>query len=127
MGNLFFERLEALREKRGLKRYQMAELMGISQGVYSRYDTEKSNPSLETICTLAKKVTSDNLYYLLTGAWPDTVHVDEKERILIDLYRALSDKKKAAVIESIRPDEDYNRTKTPQVGGKNTPLKKAVQ
>lgn len=125
MSDIFFQRLESLREIKGFRQYRMAEYMGITPSTYSSYKKDGTEPGLSTISTLAGKITSDELYYLLTGTWPSTMQIDEKERDLIGLYRALSEKKKSAVIESIRPDEDDDGSNPPQAGPKNPPSKKA--
>ena len=48
------ERLRELRKDHGISQRALAELLGISQQTYSRYERGQRNPSVETAYVLAR-------------------------------------------------------------------------
>ncbi|MCI9241516.1 helix-turn-helix domain-containing protein [Oscillibacter sp.] len=48
------ERLRKLRKDHGISQRALAELLGISQQTYSRYERGQRNPSVETAYVLAR-------------------------------------------------------------------------
>ncbi|MBQ7202472.1 MAG: helix-turn-helix transcriptional regulator [Eubacterium sp.] len=58
---MYFQRLRDLREDKDLKQADIAELLGIRQTVYSRYERGFQNIPLEYLITLADfyKVSTD--------------------------------------------------------------------
>ncbi|MCL2018327.1 MAG: helix-turn-helix domain-containing protein [Oscillospiraceae bacterium] len=50
---LFSETLKKLREQKGLKQQDIADVLGITQRAYSFYETGRSEPSLEIIRKIA--------------------------------------------------------------------------
>ncbi|NLA43538.1 helix-turn-helix transcriptional regulator [Candidatus Saccharibacteria bacterium] len=47
------QRLKLLREEKGLKQVDIAEMLGVSRTTYTQYETEKSEPDLATVTKLA--------------------------------------------------------------------------
>lgn len=47
------KRLRALREGKGLKQIDIANMLGVSRTTYTQYETEKSEPDLTTVAKLA--------------------------------------------------------------------------
>ncbi|HHV99990.1 MAG TPA: helix-turn-helix transcriptional regulator [Clostridiaceae bacterium] len=47
------QRLKLLREEKGLKQLDMAEMLGVSRTTYTQYETGKSEPDLATVTKLA--------------------------------------------------------------------------
>ena len=50
---MYFQRLKDLREDKDLKQVQIAELLGIQQTVYSRYERGFQNIPIEHLISLA--------------------------------------------------------------------------
>lgn len=59
-------RLRKWRKSIPMKSFELARLIGISQGSLSDIENDKSNPSAPTIVKLLKK-TNINVYWMLTG------------------------------------------------------------
>lgn len=59
----FSERIKAERKKAGLTQREIAEKLGITASAYTQYETDKTQPSLETASKLADilKVSLDYL------------------------------------------------------------------
>ena len=53
MSGLYFQRLKDLREDKDMKQVQIAELLGIQQTVYSRYERGFQNIPIEHLLFLA--------------------------------------------------------------------------
>lgn len=53
MRDLYFQRLKDLREDKDMKQVQIAELLGIQQTVYSRYERGFQNIPIEHLLFLA--------------------------------------------------------------------------
>lgn len=47
------QRLKKLRDGKGLKQADVAEVLGVSRTTYTQYETEKSEPDLATVVKLA--------------------------------------------------------------------------
>ncbi len=60
---LIGKRLRALREGKGRKQADIAKVLGVSRTTYTQYETEKSEPDLETVKNLAEyfETTTDYL------------------------------------------------------------------
>lgn len=69
----FAARIKSLRSKRNLTQAQMAEKMGISASMLSRYETEKKIPDFDTICMYAERLN-------VTAEWLSGQHVPRKRR-----------------------------------------------
>ena len=56
-------RMRELREKAELSQSQMAEILGCSKSVYSRYERSERQPDIDTLCKIADyyKVSLDYL------------------------------------------------------------------
>ena len=56
-------RLKELRESKGLTQKEVAEIIGCSEISYARYENEKREPDISTLCKLAEyfNVTVDYL------------------------------------------------------------------
>lgn len=57
------KRLKTLRKAKKLTQGQVADVLGLQRTTYTKYETGKSEPSLETVCRLAGlfSVTVDEL------------------------------------------------------------------
>lgn len=53
MKNNISTNLKAIREKRNLTQYQMAEILNISRAAYSHYESGKRTPSIELLTNIA--------------------------------------------------------------------------
>jgi len=51
---LIGKRLRMLREEKGQKQADIAKVLGVSRTTYTQYETEKSEPDLETVKRLAE-------------------------------------------------------------------------
>jgi transcriptional regulator with XRE-family HTH domain len=58
------KRLRALREKKGLKQIDIANVLGVSRTTYTQYETEKSEPDLATVAKLAEYFNCSTDYLL---------------------------------------------------------------
>ena len=45
--------MKKLRDEKGLKQIDIAEMLGVSRTTYTQYETEKSEPDLRTVARLA--------------------------------------------------------------------------
>lgn len=50
---VFATRLKEERKKAGLTQAQVADMLGITRSAYTQYETEKTQPTLETAAKLA--------------------------------------------------------------------------
>ena len=57
-------RLRGLREEKALKQADIAKVLGISRTTYTQYETEKSEPDLETVRKLAEYFNTTTDYLL---------------------------------------------------------------
>ena len=53
-GKCFAKRLQKLREKRGVSRYVLSELCGLSKNQIARYERGERAPTAEALCALAE-------------------------------------------------------------------------
>lgn len=58
------KRLRALREGKGLKQIDIANMLGVSRTTYTQYETEKSEPDLATVAKLAEFFNTTTDYLL---------------------------------------------------------------
>lgn len=104
----FFKRLEELRNIKGFSQPKMAKILGINQSTYNRNASGKTLPNTESLCKLALIFPAEQIYYLLTGDKPDTMHLTKgkegEERELMNIFRALPHKKQLNLLDMIRPD-----------------------
>ena len=49
----FAERLQWMRERRGISRYVLSELCGLSKNMIARYERGERKPNAEALCALA--------------------------------------------------------------------------
>ncbi len=61
---LFSERLKTARKAKQITQTQMAEILHIKQQSYTRYETGKGEPSLETFVAICKALDESPLYFL---------------------------------------------------------------
>lgn len=69
------EKLKSLRESKGLKQLDIANMLGVSRTTYTQYETGKSEPDLGTVAKLADffGVTTDYLLGLDIKKAPETI------------------------------------------------------
>ena len=58
------KRLRALRKEKGLKQIDIANVLDVSRTTYTQYETEKSEPDLETVKKLAEYFNCSTDYLL---------------------------------------------------------------
>ncbi len=63
----FHARLRRLRKSRGLKQYQVADMLNIHRTTYAKYETSGAEPPLETLCGICRAlhISSDVLLGLV--------------------------------------------------------------
>lgn len=100
-------RLLELRKKKGMTQADIAKLLRITPQAYSLYETSKNNINNETLCMLADffEVSTD---YLLGRQESIPSFLSEDERSLIDQYRALDERAKENVKNTL--SFEYART-----------------
>lgn len=90
----FYERYENLCAERGMKPQnpEMQRICGVTSGSISGWKSG-SSPKIEVLCRLATyfDVTTDYLLGLSEVRKPEVLVLSEKEKILIDAYRAADD------------------------------------
>jgi len=81
----FSERLRKLRIKSGYSQKEFAELVGLHQVQYGRYERGDSKPYSETLTKIADalEVSTD---YLLEGDSEDAIIADMKDKELLKLF-----------------------------------------
>ncbi len=108
--------LRKVREEHNFKQKDVAEAIGLDRSSYSFYETGRTRPSLETLCTLAR-VYNVTIGYLL-GKEPNNPALREKvnavssvadpiamlkkdEQLLLMHYRVASDEVKKEILEAL--------------------------
>lgn len=108
-------RLSELRNNKGLSQAQLAEYLRITHQAYSLYETNKRQMNYETLCLLADfyEVSTD---YLLGRQDAIPSFLSEEERIIIEQYRALDERTKDGIKNSL--SFEYSRTPKSENGKK---------
>lgn len=83
----FGERLRQLRKERNLTQQQLAELIGVKNGVISFYELGDRTPSPAVLrkLALALHVTSDYLLGIERSAMVDVTGLDEQDRLVVQM------------------------------------------
>lgn len=83
----FGERLRQLRKERKLTQKQLAELIGVKNGVISFYELGDRTPSPAVLrkLALALHVTTDYLLGIERGAVLDVSGLDEQDRLVVQM------------------------------------------
>lgn len=89
------ENLKKLREKTGTTQRQLAEAIGVSQQSVNKYENHNIEPDIETLVRIADyfAVSVDTVI----GHAEDDGELTENERLLLQKYRRLTPKRRAAV------------------------------
>ena len=89
------ENLKKLREKTGTTQRQLAEAIGVSQQSVNKYENHNIEPHIETLVRIADyfAVSVD----AVIGHAEDDGELTESERLLLQKYRRLTPKRRAAV------------------------------
>ena len=87
--------LKKLREKTGTTQRQLAEAIGVSQQSVNKYENHNIEPDIETLVRIADyfAVSVD----AVIGHAEDDGELTESERLLLQKYRRLTPKRRAAV------------------------------
>ena len=87
--------LKKLREKTGTTQRQLAEAIGVSQQSVNKYENHNIEPDIETLVRIADyfAVSVDTVI----GHAEDDGELTESERLLLQKYRRLTPKRRAAV------------------------------
>lgn len=83
----FGDRLRQLRKERNLTQQQLAELIGVKNGVISFYELGDRTPSPAVLrkLALALHVTADYLLGIDRGATVDVTGLDEQDRLVVQM------------------------------------------
>ncbi len=86
-------KLKELREQKGLSQYEIAPLFGLKQATYANYEIGKTQPTIETLCTIADYfgVSLDYLCDHKTVGSTDVGYLSEQQRQLIALIKNLNE------------------------------------
>ena len=84
------KRLKDLREKAGISQERMAELMAVSKGQLQKYEYGKNMMNTEKLQRAADALSVPIQEFFLQGE--DALPVTVEEKLLLDSYRAISDK-----------------------------------
>ena len=99
-----YQRLKDLREDNDLKQWQIAELLGMKQEKYQRYESGKRETPIKILIKLSEyyNVTLD----YITGRTNDKKSTGEEfeqdEKIIVDHYRRLTEKQRKIIFELIK-------------------------
>lgn len=92
----------------------VSEACGISvQAVYAWKRGEVKNLQGNNLFALAD-LTKFNARWIATGKGPERPHADEKEKALLDLYRACDDRGRATVVRAAEFESSYQVSKSGQ-------------
>ena len=98
------QRLKDLREDKDMKQWQIAELLGMKQEQYQRYESGKRETPIKTLIKLAEyyKVSLD----YITGRTNEKTGiksiVDQDEKKLLALYKELNQKQKQTILQLLK-------------------------
>ena len=121
------ESLKRVRKEHNFKQKEVAEAIGVDRSTYSFYEIGRTNPSLETLCTLAKiyNVTigyligkeannpelRENAAHVSAGVDPNAM-LKKDEQLLLMYYRVADEATKKEIFESLtgklRAQDDKN-------------------
>ncbi|MGN1081713.1 MAG: helix-turn-helix domain-containing protein [Acutalibacteraceae bacterium] len=105
------KRLQFYRRMCGLTHEQVAKALGKDRSSYTKYETGKANPNVDTLKRLASifqvnvsdLVDDNNSMSAPLGYAPDSYHVlsaeNKNERSLLVLFRQLSDEQKRDILK----------------------------
>lgn len=99
MNTAISEKLKQIRKKAGLASNQLAEIIGISQPAYSKLETGKSLPRIETVTALYEKLQVDPLW-LLTGQTRSKITNPDALRIA-EMAQELSAEARQRILEMV--------------------------
>jgi len=87
---LFAKKLKKLRGEKGLSQQNLADLAGVNKMLISKYETERSTPSMDNLGKIAKAldVTVD---YLVFDNVPSIDRLEFKDVELMEKFRAAED------------------------------------
>lgn len=102
----FHSRLKEWRKKNGLNQSQAAEICGIRQETWSRYENGALAPGMEVLAAIA--AAGADVQYILTGirsagavkeAANDYAALNRREQALLDNYRHIADEGDKRLVE----------------------------
>lgn len=97
-----YQRLKDLREDKDMKQWQIAEILGMKQEQYQRYESGKRETPINILIKLAEYYDTSLDY--ITGRTNDknntrSMKIDQDEKMLLDLFRRIPKKEKNIIIE----------------------------
>ncbi|HEX6593369.1 MAG TPA: helix-turn-helix transcriptional regulator [Bacillota bacterium] len=106
----FIERLKDLRIEHGLKQEEIAKKLNISTSAYGYYEQGRNEPSLETLCQIAKTYSVSTDYLLgLTNTPKQKVYSISDELTFVDQeMAAIQHMKQRSLLEEISKDPVEN-------------------
>ena len=124
--------LRMVRNEHNFKQKEIANAIGLDRSTYSFYETGRTNPTIETLCTLAK-IYNVTIGYLIgkesnnpelrkisnsvrSGADPIAM-LKKDERLLLMYYRVADDETKKEIIEKLTGNRNDDKG---SVSDKNT-------
>ncbi len=107
---LISERLTELREKKGLRKTELAKELGIAYGTYNHYEIGDREPNSNTLKLLSEYygVTLD---YLLAGKEKDNndIYLEKDEKEVLDMYRSATEKAKGMALGILISHQDLEK------------------
>ncbi|MDI0267804.1 helix-turn-helix transcriptional regulator [Clostridioides difficile] len=103
---MFGERLKELRIKFGLKQYELAEILNVSQSTIGMYENDQRTPPAESIIKLAQYfgVTTDYLLGFTTTSYSVNANIPEMPSIVCEdnsIYDIVDEEKNIESLEDI--------------------------
>ena len=89
-------KLRELRKDKNITQNEIAKYLMVSREAYSQYETGRHEMNYEILCLLADYF-SVSIDYLLGRCETNPMFVNKKEEYLINLYRLIDERGKAAV------------------------------
>lgn len=106
----FIERLKDLRLEHGLKQEEIAKKLNISTSAYGYYEQGRNEPSLETLCQIAKTygVSTDYLLGLTNTPKQKVYSISDGLTFVDQEMAAIQHMKKRSLLEEISKDPVEN-------------------
>lgn len=104
--NKIYDRFEKLLENKGLTVYSVAKDAGVSYGTIYKWRQRRTVPTLTVLDSLCN-ILDVPITYLL-GTDDESVHLDEKEKQVFDIWLGLSAEQKDVLFELMKTMVKHN-------------------
>lgn len=98
----FNSRLVDMRNELGITQQQLSYLMSIPRSTLARIEAGETLPGGEFFIGLAGAFKAEQIYYLLTGKQPNVMQVEDEEREMLKIIRALPPLSRKPLFEFIK-------------------------